>query len=74
MFYTVGCVASYYYDATHLSALDRFVWVLYLVSMIWPAFAVGSNLGVVTPVIAEAAIAGMTAVIVSFAVHRWQAN
>lgn len=68
-YYTVGCVISYHYDATHLSAVDRLALLLYLFCMIWPAVA-ARNLAVVTPVVAWSISIGMVALIGSFIVHR----
>lgn len=68
-FYGVGCVVSYHYDATRLSVMDKLALLLYLLCMIWPAFA-ASNLATLTPVVAWSMGIGMGALIASFAVHR----
>jgi len=68
-FYAIGCIVSYNYDATHLSAADRLALLVYLLCMIWPAFA-PNNLAGVTPVVAWSTSIGMAALIASFAVHR----
>jgi len=65
----VGCIVSYHYDATHLSAVDRLALLVYLFCMIWPAFAT-NNLATVTPVVAWSTSIGVAALIASFAVHR----
>ena len=69
VFYAVGCIVSYYYDATHLSALDRLALLVYLFCMFWPAFA-ANDLTTVTPVIAWSIGIGVAAMMASFAVHR----
>lgn len=68
-FYAIGCIISYHYDATHLSAADRLALLVYLVCMIWPAFA-PNNLATVTPVVAWSTSVGMAALIASFVAHR----
>jgi hypothetical protein len=69
VFYAVGCIVSYYYDATHLSAVDRLALLVYLFCMIWPAFG-ANDLATVTPVIAWSISIGVAALMASFAVHR----
>lgn len=69
IYYAVGCVVSYHYDATRLSVVDRLALLLYLLCMIWPAFAT-SKLATLTPVVAWSMSVGMAALIASFAVHR----
>jgi hypothetical protein len=68
-FYTTGCIISYHYDATHLSALDRLALLMYLFCMIWPAFA-PNNLATVTPAVAWSTSIGMGVLIASFVAHR----
>ena len=68
-FYAIGCIISYHYDATHLSAVDRLALLVYLFCMIWPAFA-PNNLATVTPVVAWSTSMGMAALIASFVAHR----
>jgi len=69
IFYAVGCVVTYHYDAAQLSVMDRLALLLYLLCMIWPAFAASSP-AIVTPVMAWSTSVGMAALVVSFAVHR----
>jgi hypothetical protein len=71
-FYAIGCIVSYNYDATHLSATDRLALLVYLFCMIWPAFA-PNNLATVTPVVAWSTSIGMVALIASFVAHRARA-
>jgi len=68
-FYAIGCIVSYQYDATHLSAVDRLALLAYLFCMIWPAFA-PNNLATVTPAVAWSTSIGMAALIASFLAHR----
>lgn len=72
VYYTVGCIIFYYYDVAQFSAVDRVALLVYLFCIIWPAFAAGGNLGVVTPAITWSMIIGMAALGVSFAIHRMQ--
>lgn len=69
IFYAVGCIVSYHYDATHLSTVDRLALLVYLFCMIWPAFAAG-NLATVTRVVAWSTSIGAAALVASFAAHR----
>ncbi len=69
IYYAVGCVVSYHYDATRLSVVDKLALLLYLLCMIWPAFA-ASSLATLTPVVGWSMGIGMAALIASLAVHR----
>lgn len=68
--YAVGCIVSYNYDATRLSALDRCALLLYLFCMVWPAFPARKDLATVTPDIAWSTSIGMAALVTSFVAHR----
>jgi hypothetical protein len=68
-FYAIGCIISYHYDATYLSAVDRLALLVYLFCMIWPAFA-PNYLAAVTPVVALSTSIGMAVLIASFVAHR----
>ena len=68
-FYAVGCVVSYHYDATRLSAVDKLALLLYLLCMVWPAFSL-NNLATLTAVVVWPMGIGMVALIASFASHR----
>jgi hypothetical protein len=69
VFYAVGCIVTYHYNATRLSALDRIALLTYLFCMIWPAFS-RNDLAVVTPVIAWSVSIGTAGLIASFVAHR----
>jgi len=68
-FYAIGCIVSYNYDATRLSAADRLALLVYLFCMIWPGFA-PNNLATMKPIVAWSTSIGMAALIASFASHR----
>jgi hypothetical protein len=70
VFYAVGCVVAYYYDAAHLSAMDRCAWLAYLCCMIWPALAAHKDVVKVTSDIAWSVSVGVTALIAAFATRR----
>jgi hypothetical protein len=70
-FYTIGCIVSYLYDATHLSAVDRLSFLTYLFCMVWPAFA-PNNLSAVTPIVTWSTGVGMAVLVASFVAHRAQ--
>ena len=70
-FYTIGCIVSYHYDATHLSAVDRLSFLTYLFCMVWPAFA-PNNLSAVTPIVTWSTGVGMAVLVASFVAHRAQ--
>jgi hypothetical protein len=68
-FYAIGCIVSYNYNATLLSATDRLALLVYLFCMIWPAFG-PNNLAAVTPVVAWSTSIGMATLLASFVAHR----
>jgi hypothetical protein len=68
-FYVVGCVATYQYDATHLSVVDRCALLVYLFSLVWPALARSNSTMILTPIVVWGQSIGMVALIVSSLIH-----
>ena len=70
IFYLVGYLVSYYYDAEFLNPLDRCAFLVYLSSVGLSAFLSRDNAGVVTPSLLWSAAVGMAAIAVAFIVQR----
>jgi len=70
VFYLVGCVATYQYDAAQLSVVDRCALLVYLFSVVWPALARSNSSIILTPIVVWVESIGMVALIVSSLIHR----